>query len=79
MEAVEVDVANRARRAAIDLTVDAIEIAGLIGVEVQTDADALAAPRHDGVDVEIVRKSPAVIAVDVKREFSLFVIHRLFS
>src|SRR5262249_45945023 len=74
-EAAEVDDTDRSGCAAIDLTVDAIEIADLIRVEVQTDADALAAPRHDGVDVEVIREGPAVIAVDEQGELTLFVVH----
>src|SRR5262249_17465125 len=63
-QAVEVHVADRAWRAAINLAVDTVEVAALVRVEVQPDADTLAAPGHDGVDIEVVGIGAAMIAVD---------------
>src|SRR5258708_992671 len=53
-QAGQVHVAGAAGGGAIDLTVDAIEVADLVRVEIEADADTLAAPRNHRVDVKVI-------------------------
>jgi len=54
-----IHVVGRPRRRAIDLAVDAVEIADLVWIQIHTDADALASTRDDRVDIEVVGETSA--------------------
>ncbi len=61
-EHVQIHLAGAGRRRAIHLAVDAAEVAGLVGVEVDPDADAAGPPAEHGVDVEVVLPRARVAA-----------------
>ena len=50
--------------AAVDLAVDAIEVADLVGVEIHADRDAAGATAEDRVDEAVVLEEPGVVGVE---------------
>ena len=58
--------AGFALAAAVDLAVDAVEVADLVGVEIHADRDAAGAAAEDRVDEPVVLEEPGVIGVEGK-------------
>ena len=46
------------------MAIDAVEIANLVRIEIDADADTLAAARNDGVDVQILLERSTMIPMD---------------
>ena len=52
--------------AAVDLAVDAVEVADFVGVEVHTDRNAAGTAAEDRVDEPVVLEEPGVVGVEGK-------------
>ena len=64
-EGVGFDEAGFALAAAVDLAVDAVEVADLVGVEIHADRDAAGPPAEHRVDEPVVLEEPGVIGVEL--------------
>jgi len=59
----QIEALDRRLRAAVHLTVDAVEIAALVGVDVQPDGNAAAAPRENGINELKIPELSRMLAV----------------
>ena len=58
------DEAGFALAAAVDLAVDAVEVADFVGVEIHADRDAARTPAEDRVDEPVVLEEAGVVGVE---------------